>query len=84
MNQDTIKSVGAFEAKTHLSQLLDEVEQGGTIEITRRGRPVARLVSPYESDRADMDAFIHWVKETRATYNVSQSDIKQWKDEGRA
>jgi prevent-host-death family protein len=36
--------VGAFEAKTHLSQLLDQVERGETVVITRHGRPVARLV----------------------------------------
>jgi prevent-host-death family protein len=37
-------TVGSFDAKTHLAALLDRVEQGETIEITRRGRPVARLV----------------------------------------
>ncbi len=37
-------TVGAFEAKTHLSQLLDKVEQGEEVVITRRGKEVARLV----------------------------------------
>ncbi|TCH97019.1 type II toxin-antitoxin system Phd/YefM family antitoxin [Roseococcus sp. SYP-B2431] len=37
-------SVGAFEAKTHLSALLDRVERGEEVTITRRGQPVARLV----------------------------------------
>lgn len=36
--------VGAFEAKNKLSALLDQVEQGAEIIITRRGRPVAKLV----------------------------------------
>jgi prevent-host-death family protein len=36
--------VGSYEAKTHLPQLLDRVEQGETIVITRHGKPVARLV----------------------------------------
>ena len=36
--------VGAFEAKNKLSALLDRVEQGEEIIITRHGRPVARLV----------------------------------------
>lgn len=36
--------VGAFEAKTHLSALLERVAEGEVIEITRRGQPVARLV----------------------------------------
>lgn len=41
-----MQEVGAFEAKNNLSALLDQVEQGEEIVITRRGRPVARLVSP--------------------------------------
>ena len=39
--------VGVFEAKTNLSHLIDRVETGETIIITRHGMPVARLV-PYE------------------------------------
>ena len=35
--------IGAYEAKTHLSRLLDDVEAGATITITRNGRAVARL-----------------------------------------
>jgi prevent-host-death family protein len=37
-------SVGAYVAKTNLPQLLDRVEGGETISITRHGKPVARLV----------------------------------------
>ena len=36
--------VGAYEAKTHLSELLEKVEGGEEITITRHGLPVARLV----------------------------------------
>ena len=36
--------VGAFEAKNNLAALLDEVERGDEVLITRRGKPVARLV----------------------------------------
>ncbi len=38
-----MRSVGAYEAKTHLSALLDAVERGETIEITRHGKPIAQL-----------------------------------------
>jgi prevent-host-death family protein len=38
------KSVGVHEAKTHLSRLLEEVEAGASVDITNRGRVVARLV----------------------------------------
>ena len=36
--------VGVFEAKNRLSALLDEVQQGAEVLITRRGQPIARLV----------------------------------------
>ncbi|MCC7272574.1 MAG: type II toxin-antitoxin system prevent-host-death family antitoxin [Alphaproteobacteria bacterium] len=39
-----MRSIGAFEAKNRLAALLDEVERGDEIVITRHGRPVARLV----------------------------------------
>jgi len=43
-----MREVGAFEAKTKLSELLDRVEHGEEILITRRGKPVARLVAPHK------------------------------------
>lgn len=39
-------SVSVHEAKTHLSRLLREIEQGREVEITRRNRVVARIVPP--------------------------------------
>lgn len=38
-----MRNIGAFEAKTHLSELLVAVEAGETVRITRRGKPVAEL-----------------------------------------
>lgn len=46
-----MKQLGAYEAKTHLSRLLDEVEGGESYAITKHGRPVALLV-PIASNRA--------------------------------
>ena len=40
----TSSQVGAYDAKTHLPRLLDQVEAGEVITITKHGRPVARLV----------------------------------------
>src|SRR5262245_1347801 len=40
----TESSMGAYEAKTHLAELLDRVEGGETITITRHGKPIAKLV----------------------------------------
>lgn len=39
-----MRQVGSFEAKNKLSSLLDQVERGAEIVITRRGKPVAKLV----------------------------------------
>ncbi len=44
-------TVGAFEAKTHLSELLEQVRQGRTFHITRRGCPVAELRPLPAADR---------------------------------
>lgn len=41
-----MREIGAFEAKNKLSELLTQVEQGEEITITRRGRPIAKLVRP--------------------------------------
>ena len=54
-----MESVGSFEAKTHLPQLLERVERGETITITRHGKPVARLVPAVASTpRPDVAAAI--------------------------
>ena len=45
-----IKTVGAYEAKTHLASLLKQVARGKEVVITKRERPVARLV-PIDSPR---------------------------------
>lgn len=39
-----MREIGAFEAKNRLAELLDAVAGGEEITITRRGKPVARLV----------------------------------------
>ncbi len=44
-------SIGAFEAKTHLSQLINKVLKGETIQILRHGKAVAKLVPADNSDR---------------------------------
>lgn len=48
-----MKKLGAYEAKTHLSRLLDEVEAGASYAITKHGRAVALLV-PATAGRSGM------------------------------
>ena len=80
-----MKTVGAFEAKTHFSDLLREVERGETFEIHRRHKPVARLVGLGPVDhRQATDRIIARVRELRATLACSREDIHGWIGEGRA
>ena len=53
-----MKTVGSYEAKTHLPRLLDEVAKGETITITKHGVPVAQLVPPPDAARPDVGAAI--------------------------
>jgi prevent-host-death family protein len=77
--------VGAFEAKTNLSQLLDRVEQGETVVITRHGVPVARL-GPYESgiDREKVRRAIRELKDLSKGQSLPPGmTIRDLIDEGR-
>ncbi len=50
-----MRDVQASAAKTHLPELLDAVERGETIRITRHGRAVARIVPEPEHRREEVD-----------------------------
>jgi prevent-host-death family protein len=48
----SVQSIGLFEAKTHLSELVARAEQGDEVIITRHNRPVARIVPFVAATRA--------------------------------
>jgi prevent-host-death family protein len=66
-----VTTVGSFEAKTKLAELLDKVEAGETVTITRRGKPVAKLVPAAvdEAERARRRALIDEIKRKRAGWD---------------
>jgi prevent-host-death family protein len=81
-------SVGAYDAKTRLSELLDRVERGEQIVITRHGKPVARLVPEGGHNVADalaaVEALVRYCKELAARgVRVTQAEIRAMRDEGR-
>lgn len=58
--------VGSFEAKTKLSELLDKVEAGETVTITRHGKAVAQLIPAQpDHDPEAMKALVEEIKRTR-------------------
>ena len=78
-----MRTVGSFEAKTHLSELLARVERGEEIVITRRGTAIARLLPMEEvSDRA---AALKSLKAIRKKLRgrVAAGDILDARDSGR-
>jgi prevent-host-death family protein len=76
-------TVGAYEAKTQLSALLDNVEQGEEVVITRHGKPVARLVKAETASREQIDAAIARMKERREGVTTGGLGWKALRDEGR-
>lgn len=80
-----MREVGAFEAKNKLSELLKEVEQGGEVVITRRGKAVAKLVRPDASgDRSKALAAARRIMELRKGVILGEDlTLKQLIDEGR-
>jgi len=79
-----MREVAASEAKTHLPQLLDEVERGETLVITRHGRPIARLVPEHEKRREEIAEAIAQIKRLQRRENsVTVEEILSARDEGR-
>lgn len=64
-------TVGSFEAKTKLAELLDKVEAGETVTITRRGKAVAKLIpaAADEAERARRRALIEEIKRRRVGWD---------------
>ena len=75
--------VSAFDAKTHLSSLLDKVTLGEEVLITRRGRPVARLVPAEQAERASAESVIEELLKLRRGLKLRGLNWKQLRDEGR-
>jgi prevent-host-death family protein len=78
--------IGAFEAKNTLSALLDRVERGEEIVITRRGRPVAKLVPSGRKDTARAIAAAARIRDRAKALRAGRFNWFEWKsyrDEGR-
>ena len=80
-----MESIGSFEAKTHLPQLLERVSQGEEFTITRHGKPIARLVPavPVRS-RPDVRQVIEELKAFRKGNTLGEGvTVRDLIEEGR-
>jgi prevent-host-death family protein len=87
----TTQTMGLFEAKTHLSELVARVESGDEVVITRHNKPVAKIV-PYESvrpidvrRRKQALARLQAMGQDIASRGqpITQAEISEWIREGR-
>ncbi len=92
-----MQEIGAFEAKNKLGALLDRVEQGEEVIITRHGKPVARLVPNVARVDQSQSRIVFQRIRMRAeglrsapseqgsqgTASFDWASLKQWRDQGR-
>ena len=79
-----MKEIQASAAKARLAELLDEVERGETIVITRHGKAIARLVPDEASRREDARRAMAEIEAARKhAPRVTTEEILAWRDEGR-
>jgi len=79
-----MRTIGAYEAKTHLGRLLEDVASGETITITRHGVPVAELrPAPAAARRRPADV-ISALRKARRGVTLGDVGLRALIDEGRA
>jgi prevent-host-death family protein len=78
-----MKTVGTVEAKTHLSTLLEQVERGEEITITRHGKAVARLVPLRAVDRGRLEDTVARLKAFRRGRRLGEVSAKALIEDGR-
>ncbi|NNE63114.1 MAG: type II toxin-antitoxin system prevent-host-death family antitoxin [Gammaproteobacteria bacterium] len=78
-----MNKIGAFEAKTHLSALLDKVNHGEEFIITRRGKAIARLIPAEKANRAEVYHIIDELISLRKDVTLNGENWKDLRDEGR-
>lgn len=81
-------AVTAFEAKNRLGWLLDRVEAGQEVIITRHGEPVAKLVPVTNKDDGAIDVALETFRDIRQSLaakgvKTSRGEVRQWINEGR-
>ena len=78
-----METVGLFEAKTHLSALLERVAQGEQITITKHGTPAALLIPPANRQRKDPRKVAERIRALRRGVRLNGVTIRQLSERGR-
>ena len=75
-------TVGAYEAKTHLPRLLEQVESGQVVTITKHGRAIARLVPAGPTPTTATEAIAE-LRRARSGVRRGRASVRKMIDEGR-
>ena len=79
-----MRQIQASEAKTKFLQLLDDIERGETVVITRHGKPIARLSPEVERRQEQIKAAMDQIRKLRSRQErVTVAEILSARDEGR-
>jgi len=79
-----MREIQASQAKIHLAELLDDVERGETLIITRHGRRIARLVPEVDRRQEEIDKALAGIRELRQrTGRITVGELLSARDEGR-
>ncbi len=79
-----MRQIQASEAKTKFLQLLDDVERGDTLIITRHGKPIARLSPETERRQAEIEAAMEGIRALRPKFGrITVKQLLAARDEGR-
>lgn len=78
-----METIGAYEAKTHLSQLLKRVSKGERITITKHGVPVAILQTPETIIKRPTRKVIADLRKFRQEHHLDGLSIREMVEEGR-
>ncbi|BBK42473.1 antitoxin [Allostella vacuolata] len=78
-----MREIQSSEAKAHLAQLLDDVERGETIIVTRHGRAIARIIPESDCRREDVRRAMAELQELRKTMPaLTLEEIRSARHEG--
>jgi prevent-host-death family protein len=84
VRSNAVEDVSIAEAKAHFSELVERAEAGETVRITRRGKPVARLVPPEsKKKRIDVEALRRLTDSSPRQPTSAGEFIRKMRDEDR-
>jgi prevent-host-death family protein len=79
-----MREIQASDAKARLAQLLDDVERGETLVITRHGRPIAKIVPEVNRRQEEVDRALASIRDLRKrTAKLTIEEILSAREEGR-